>query len=221
MKNAQISPTDAITHPLTMSVSIVMFDYGGVISYLQPEHALGALADAAGTTVPEFRNAYWPQRVAYDAAELDATAYWLGVGARLEHTFSDTVIADLIRLDVASWLHLQPGTIRLIEDLAALGQRLVLLSNAPLEMADAVSALPLARHFNDLLFSCHLRAVKPDEACFAAALDRLDACAGEVAFIDDSEDNVATAGRLGIHSLTFAGPDSARAWLARTLQGAS
>ena len=208
--------TDAITHPSMMSVSIVMFDYGGVISYPQPEHALGALADAAGTTVPEFRNAYWPQRVAYDAAELDATAFWLGVGAHLEHTFSDAVIADLVRLDVASWLHLQPGTIRLIEDLAALGQRLVLLSNAPLEMADAVSALPLAQHFNDLLFSCHLRAVKPDEACFAAALDRLDARAGEVAFIDDSEDNVAAAGRLGIHSLTFAGPDSARAWLART-----
>jgi putative hydrolase of the HAD superfamily len=86
-------------------------------------------------------------------------------------------------------------------------------------MADVVSALPLARHFNDLLFSCHLHAVKPDEACFTAALDRLDARAGEVAFIDDSEDNVAAAGRLGIRSLTFTGPDSARGWLARLLGG--
>src|SRR5437016_883334 len=101
---------EAITHSLIRSVAIVMFDYGGVISYPQPEHAVRALADAAGTTVPEFRNAYWPQRIAYDGAELDATAFWLGVGARLEHTFSEAVIADLIRLDVASWLHLQPGT---------------------------------------------------------------------------------------------------------------
>ncbi len=206
--------------PPNSAFSIVVFDYGGVISHPQPRQDLAALARAAGTGVPELWDAYWPRRMAYDADQLDPTAFWLGVGARLGNSFDDPAIAELVRLDIASWLHLQPGTVQLIEDLAAIGQRLALLSNAPPEIADAVAALPIAKHFEHLLFSCHLKAAKPDEACFAAALDRLAARPGEVLFIDDGADNVAAASRLGIRGVTFINPGAARAWLAKVLGAA-
>jgi putative hydrolase of the HAD superfamily len=167
--------------------------------------------------VAQFRDAYWLERIPHDADTTDATAFWDGVGARLGTLFSDAVIAELVRLDIASWLHLRPDTLRLIQDVAATGQRLGLLSNAPTEVAGAVAALPIAGCFEHMVFSCDLKAVKPDEAFFAAALDRFAVRAGQVLFIDDSADNVAAASRLGIRGIMFTGADAARAWLAKVL----
>ena len=117
-------------------------------------------------------------------------------------------------LDIASWMHLQPGTMRLIEDLAANGTRMAVLSNAPYGVADAVAALPLARHFEHLLFSCQLRAAKPDPRCFHMALARLGAEPADVIFTDDRAENVEAATRLGIRAFRFTGADALRTRLA-------
>src|ERR1700733_5258138 len=58
------------------TMSWVLFDYGGVICYPQPEEDLAALARAAGCTAAEFSGAYWPYRLDYDRAVLDSTGYW-------------------------------------------------------------------------------------------------------------------------------------------------
>jgi beta-phosphoglucomutase-like phosphatase (HAD superfamily) len=80
--------------------------------------------------------------------------------------------------------------------------------------AVAGAGLPVARHFEHLLFSCDVRAAEPDPACFGRALGRLGASAGEVTFIDDREENVAAAARMGIRALRFTRPGQARAGLA-------
>lgn len=198
-------------------MSTVLFDFGGVISYRQPASDLAALAEAARAPVDGLWEAYWRTRIAYDAGDLDAIAFWRNVGASVGRTFEKAEIARLVQLDVGSWLHLQPGTIGLIEDLAAVNVHLALLSNAPVEVAEAVAALPLSRRFDHLIFSCHLRTVKPDDSFFAAALNILGVHASEAAFLDDSEPNVAAASRLGIRAMTFTDPSSARAWLATIL----
>src|SRR5437016_14187459 len=133
----------------------VLFDYGGVICTHQPDEDVEALAAAAGAGVPEFRDAYWAYRFSYDR-ELDSTTYWQKVAAALGRSFPASQVAELNRLDIASWLHLNEGTVALIEDLAAAGHRLALLSNAPAETAEAVAALPVARYFEHLAFSCFL-----------------------------------------------------------------
>ena len=121
--------------------------------------------------------------------------------------------AELMRLDIGSWMHLAPGTVRLIEDLAESGARLAMLSNAPYGLADAVAALPLARHFEYLLFSCHLLAAKPDPRCFRMALARLATEPADVIFIDDLANNVDAASRLGIRAVRFTGAGALRARL--------
>jgi len=109
----------------------VLFDYGGVICTDQPDEDVVALAAAAGVGVPEFRDAYWAYRLSYDRAELDGPTYWQKVAAALGRSFPARQTAELTRLDIASWLHLQEGTVALIEELAAAGHPLALLSNAP------------------------------------------------------------------------------------------
>ena len=117
----------------------VMFDYGGVVSHPPTQQDLALLAGAAGVPVPALVDVYWEWRRAYDLAELDVTGYWRQVGRILGRSYSEAEIAELIRLDCAAWLRLQAGTVALIEDLAAAGLPLALLSNAPDELAEAIA----------------------------------------------------------------------------------
>jgi len=192
----------------------VLFDYGGVLCYPQSADDRDRLARAAGGRAADFDAAYWRYRLDYDRALLDATAYWQQVAAWLGTRFTGRQIAELSRLDTESWLHLQPGTVDLAAGLAAAGHRLALLSNAPEDVALAVPELPMAGHFQHLLFSCFLKTAKPDADCFRAALSVLGAQAASVVFLDDRADNVAAAAALGIRSLQFTGAAAARAWLA-------
>jgi putative hydrolase of the HAD superfamily len=201
-------------------VTWLMFDYGGVISHPPTRQDLAQLAGVAGVPVPAFADVYWEWRRAYDLAELDVTGYWQRVGRSLGRRYGDAEICELARLDSASWLRLQPGTVALIEDLAAAGRRLALLSNAPDQLADAIAALPIAAHFGHLLFSCQLKSAKPDPECYSRALGRLGATPAEVIFIDDRSENVAAAAAMGLRPVHFTSPEGMRAAVARQLAGA-
>ena len=195
-------------------MSWVLFDYGGVICTPQPDSDVARLASAAGAPVPAFRDAYWAHRLDYDRAELDGTTYWQKVAAGVGRSFTTAQVADLIRLDIASWLHLRAGTVTLIEDVAAAGYRLGLLSNAPAEVAEVVAGLPVAAHFEHCAFSYSLRSLKPEPECYRAVLAMLGAGPADVVFLDDRPENVAAAQALGIRSVQFTDPGQARAALA-------
>lgn len=197
----------------------VMFDYGGVISRWPSEQDMMTLARAAGIAVRRLADAYWQPRPAYDRAEFDAAAYWQRVGrlAGRGQAYSAAEVAELTRLDTDSWLHLEAGTVALIEELAAAGHRLAVLSDAPVATAEAIAGLPVARYFEHLIFSCQLRKSKPDAACFAAALVRLGAAAADVIFVDDWAGNTAAAAAAGLRAVHFTSPGQARALLAELL----
>lgn len=196
-----------------------MFDYGGVVSHPPSAQELASLAGAAGVSVPALEGVYWAWRRAYDLAELDAAGYWRQVGRDLGRDFSEAKISELSRLDSASWLRLQAGTVALIEDLAAAGLPLALLSNAPGELAEEIGALPVAAQFRHLFFSCQLKVAKPDPRCYNRALAGLGASAGDVIFLDDRSENVAAAAALGLRSVHFTSPDEARTAVAERLAG--
>ena len=195
----------------------VMFDYGGVVSHPPTQQDLAQLAGVASAPVPAFTEWYWTWRRAYDLAELDTPGYWRQVGRGLGRDYSDAEVSELSRLDQASWLRLQAGTIALIEELRVAGLPLALLSNAPGELADAIGRLPLASHFGHLLFSCELKLAKPDPECYSTALARLGASAEDVIFIDDRSENVTAAAALGLQSVHFISPGEAREAVARHL----
>jgi putative hydrolase of the HAD superfamily len=194
-----------------------MFDYGGVLSQPPAEDDVALLARAAGASVPALMDGYWQWRRAYDLAELDMAEYWRRVGRGVGRSYTGAEIAELSRLDSSMWLRLQAGTVSLVQDLAAARLPLALLSNAPGDVADAVSGLPVAAHFGHLIFSCELKAGKPDPACYGAALARLGARPADVVFLDDRPENVAAATALGMRAVQFTTPAAAREAVAQHL----
>jgi putative hydrolase of the HAD superfamily len=197
-----------------------MFDYGGVVSHPPAQQDLALLAAAAGAAVPAFLDAYWHWRRAYDMGKLDAGEYWRQVGTSLSRGYDDAEVAELTRLDRAAWLRLRAGTVALIEDLAAAGRPLAMLSNAPGDLAAAITGLPVSANFGHLMFSCELKSAKPDAACYREALARIGARADEVIFVDDTSENVAAAAALGLRAVHFTSPAAARAAVTAELRRA-
>ncbi|MFI7601647.1 HAD-IA family hydrolase [Actinoplanes sp. NPDC049681] len=183
----------------------LLIDFGEVISVAQPAAEVAAMAGAAGLPVAEFTARYWAHRAGYDRGR-SARAYW---GDVLGAAPGRALLRRLVELDVASWLHLNPATLRMLEEVRAAGVPVSLLSNAPRELARELDRHEDLRPFARRLFSADLARIKPDPAVFAIALDALGACPGDVVFVDDRGDNVAAAAALGLRAVTFTGtPES-------------
>lgn len=100
-------------------------------------------------------------------------------------------------------------TVALLEELRGLPVTLLALSNWGRDtFAMAEPELPFLRHFDGIVISGREGVVKPEPAIFELLCSRHQVVPERAVFIDDSAANVATAGRLGFHTVHFA--DAAR-----------
>ncbi len=180
----------------------LLCDYGEVLSQAQPANERAALVAASGLGELGFWRAYWAHRPAYDRADISAEAYWALV---LDGSIAPQQVRDLTTLDVASWLHANPVAVASAIRAGRRGYRLAILSNAPIEVADAIDRAPWLAGFEARLFSCRLRLTKPDPAVYHKVLDHLAAQPEEIVFFDDRPENVAAAKAVRIRAYLFIG----------------
>ncbi len=76
--------------------------------------------------------------------------------------------------------------------------KLAMLSNAMPSLYRALSAQGYARYLCSLTVSCLYGFQKPDERLYLAALNDIHELADECVFVDDLEDNLLTAQRIGM-----------------------
>jgi putative hydrolase of the HAD superfamily len=179
----------------------LLFDFGEVISVPQPPAEVTALAALSGLPEAEFTSRYWAHRPGYDAGGT-AADYWTAI---LGTPPDAELLSRLVERDVASWLHLNPATLRLLDSLHAAGTPVSLLSNAPYELARELERLAHLQPFRRLLFSADLALVKPDPHCYRAALGELGADPADVVFVDDRPANIEAAAALGMTGIVFSG----------------
>ncbi|CAN5238204.1 HAD-IA family hydrolase [soil metagenome] len=98
-----------------------------------------------------------------------------------------------------------PGLLDFLELGRRLGLAIALVTNAPRENTEAVLlALKLDRHFDLVVLSDDVGAVKPDPAPYRAALERLDVRPGEALAFEDSISGIASAVGAGIPTIGIA-----------------
>ncbi len=191
-----------------MRAPVLLVDYGGVVSRPQPAASVRAMAALVRVPEPMFSQRYWSHRPAHDRG-VEARAYWSAVAG---YELSDQRVVDqLVRIDVASWSHLNESTLDVLRAARAHGYSMSILSNAPHEMAAALHVHPALVIFDHLFFSSEIGVVKPSPGAFRAALDRLACEPQQVLFIDDRPDNVSAAQALGLQGLVFTSPAALRA----------
>ena len=85
--------------------------------------------------------------------------------------------------------------------------RLGLLSNTdPIHVAHIEATFGFVRHFPVRVYSCRVGSSKPAPLIYHRALRELDALPEETLFIDDAQENVSAAVRLGMTGFHFTSP---------------
>lgn len=97
-----------------------------------------------------------------------------------------------------------PESVHLIKELANEGYNLYCLSNMSNEFYDYLKVRDIFNYFKGQVISAHEKLVKPDEAIYRLILDRYGLQAEESLFIDDLENNVKAAARVGLQTIHFA-----------------
>jgi FMN phosphatase YigB (HAD superfamily) len=187
----------------------VAFDYGNVLSRSQDSTLAARLQILSGLTPEEFDRQYWRFRPAYDRGGLTGAGYWEAVIGETGISDQPERLTILIETDVASWLHLDEAMMAWVGDLTRGGVARAILSNMPRDVLDGMRRhrAGVLQQFSVTVMSCEVGSIKPETPIYERLLRDLGAGASQVLFIDDQEENVAAAVRLGMHGVHFTSCD--------------
>jgi putative hydrolase of the HAD superfamily len=192
-------------------IRAIVFDYGKVISFPPDPAVMERLASMAGVGVGVFEPLLWELRGEYDRGAISVREYYGQLLSRLKVRLDETTIETMIELDWKSWKNLNPGTVKLMEDVKAAGFILGILSNMPHDFLAfarknfSVFALPDVG-----LFSCEAGLIKPEAAIYQKLLSLIQCGPEELVFFDDTQNNINSALDLGIHAFLWKDPVTAR-----------
>ncbi len=103
-----------------------------------------------------------------------------------------------------------PGTVKLLQKLAAAGYRLDCLSNMHAESWEYLQDWhPFLGLFQRRIISCYLGTIKPELSIYEHLLSDPELRPEESVFLDDLEVNLAPARELGLHTVLFRNPEQA------------
>jgi putative hydrolase of the HAD superfamily len=194
-----------------MNVTAVVFDFGKVISLPQDAGFMQTLAAFAGLPAAVMEELLWSYRDEYDRGVITGEEYYRSMLASRGVRPDDALVRQMLRFDLDSWKNLNPGTLRLMEDVKAAGRKLGILSNMPADFLEfARASLPVFSRCDAAVFSCEVGSIKPEAKIYETLLSALGCPPGEVVFFDDTARNVAAAAQTGIRAFLWKDPEAAR-----------
>lgn len=203
-------------------ISTVIFDCGRVITMDQDSACARAMADffCPSADLAEFIAKYTLERPPYDQGLIDAFTYWNNVGAHYGTSVFAEDVSKLIRWDMQSWFTINAETVSIIQELKRCDFRLMILSNmneeGKAEMFGAsryCGEIDWISLFDDILLSCDLLQLKPQEEIYRTCVERAGTDAEACLFIDDSPANIQAARECGLHGIVFSHASQLRSTL--------
>lgn len=164
-----------------------------------------AAAHFCGQSVFEFLEAFWKQRLDYDAGLMEPEAYWATVTGSY---FALRNLPELIRHEVEFWNSYDARVFAWIAALRQAGIRIGMLSNLPRVLGEALReesflGKSFFDHFDHITMSWELRSVKPQPAIYHHSFEGLGVAPSDALFIDDKQPNVTGAMETGLRAELF------------------
>jgi putative hydrolase of the HAD superfamily len=120
-------------------------------------------------------------------------------------------LKKMVVIDSASWTRINPGTVRLMEDVKKAGLKLGILSNMPHEfLAMAREHFPVFSLPHAGIFSSEIGYIKPQEMIYRDCCAALELNPDELVFFDDMPVNIEKACSLGMRGFVWQNPETAR-----------
>ena len=189
----------------SQTISAVILDYGEVLCWRPSSEALVEMAGIFGIDEERFLPIYRSSRNPYDRGDLTAHDYWLEFARRAGVTIHSHQIEKLRRLDVGMWSRVDQEMTEWLARVHSRGIKTAVLSNMQTDMAAyARKNFAWLSHVDHQIFSCEVRAIKPDPAIYEHSLSLLKTVPSEALFVDDREENIQAARAAGIQGILFA-----------------
>jgi putative hydrolase of the HAD superfamily len=178
----------------------VLVDFGGVLttSVLQAFEDFGASVGAApGLLLELLRNDAASRKllVEHESGVIDAEAFDRGFAERL-HAHGVEVDPDRLSVRMQAGLRRDDDTVQLVEQLRSAGVPIALVSNAL--GRDCYAGFDLNALADVVVISSEVGIRKPSRRIYAIACDRLGVTPEQAIMIDDLQQNLDGAARLGI-----------------------
>ncbi len=169
----------------------------------QSEHDRLALLGTALQEAGAFWPVYWRHRDALDGGAIRVVDYWRRIASDLGVEWDLATIQRLWAIDFRSWISVEPGTVKLVEELHAGGTRTALLSNAGFDFGGPFRNAPFSALFEEVFLSAELGLLKPDPEIYRHVAAKLGIELAQMVFVDDKAANVEGATALGATGHVF------------------
>ncbi|MBN2617677.1 MAG: HAD family phosphatase [Spirochaetales bacterium] len=185
-----------------MSIKNIIFDLGGVVFNWQPSLLLSSLFNnkKIEDTIVEnlLKQSDWEKLDQGVLSREDAIKNSI-LRSGLEREYFETFFNH-----IPEALSLIQDTVDIIYNLKQKGYNLFVLSNMHIEFAKyLISEYNFWDQFNDIVFSCDVKMIKPNTNIYQLLLERNNLNPNQCLFIDDTKINLDTAENLGITTIQF------------------
>jgi putative hydrolase of the HAD superfamily len=203
-----------------MNIRNVIFDVGGVLlSWDPPAFIAKVVPDPAQQMLVRREIFEHPEWHEFDRGSITVNQAVEKFGQRAG--LAPEQMRALLRTANES-LHPIAGSVRLVEELAASGVHLYLLSNMPVSTFEfLVERHDFFRHFRELVISGAILMIKPEPAIYRHLVEKTGIVPSESVFVDDLQRNVHAARECGLHAIQFAGAEACRSELRNYLPHAN
>jgi len=186
------------------TISSIILDYGEVLCSRPSPEALADMAGIFGIDEDKFLPIYRSSRDPYDRGDFTGHNYWVEFARRAGVTIHAHQIESLRRLDVQMWSNVNQEMTEWLAHIHSRGIKTAILSNMQTDMAAHVRKnFAWLGHVDHQIFSCEVRAIKPDPVIYRHSLSLLKIAPAEAIFVDDREENIQAAHAVGIHGILF------------------
>jgi FMN phosphatase YigB (HAD superfamily) len=187
---------------MTEDIKAIIFDMGGVILRTVDKTSRTALAARFGLTREQIEDLVFNSRSALEATvgRISEREHWKSVWDNLEVPDAERPACEAAFWDGDFLDDVLLGFLRSQQGI----RTTALLSNAWSGARDALTHVhPCIDAFDISVFSYEVKLAKPDPAIYDLILGRVGVQASQAIFLDDNEDNIISAGKVGIHAIRY------------------
>jgi putative hydrolase of the HAD superfamily len=180
----------------------IVFDLGGVLFDWNPQKVLAEFFQDPALHTRMMQAIYLhPDWAALDRGQIQEATMLERLNSRTG--LSHTLLQQIIQATRASLLPMEDSW-QLVAQLHAQQIPLFVISNMPLATWHYLrDRYPRWHHFQGILISAEQGCVKPEPAIFESLVSAYHLDAGHTLFIDDAEENVRAARRVGLQGIRF------------------
>lgn len=189
-----------------MKYKHIIFDFGNVLGRFDEDYILGKFCKNEAA-FPILKKAIFENWKALDAGSIDYEENVAHAVTLVPEHLKETVVRFF--QDWNKYLTPLTQTWELVRELKDKGYSLYILSNASVNFAEHASQYEITKEFDGIVFSAVIQMLKPNPNIYQHLFATYHLDPSECFFIDDLEENIATARSLGMDGIIFTGDTEA------------